>query len=346
MIPFKNKPQYMKLAFTLCSINYLSQAKTLFNSLTASNPDWKFVIGLVDKNAEQADISFLNCDIVYVEELNIHGFDDMVKSYSIVELVTSVKPFYFTHLFNINPSTSKIAYFDPDILVLGPLADLEAKLDEYDIVLTPHLTTAIDDALLPTEKHIMNTGVYNLGFLAVRRSENSLQMLEWWGKKLRYECLLDLTRGLFVDQLWMNLVPAYFDKVLIDKHPGYNMAHWNLHERKLSLNNGAYEVNGEPLYFYHFSHYNPSKPDAIASFHTRFNFETRPDIADLYETYRKSLVENHYFYLIKTKCFYMKNESRKKFKRNASAFFRNNTPLGLKIKLKPVISRLMPNSTL
>ena len=330
----------MKIAFTLCSINYLGQAKTLFDTMQKSNPDWKFIIGLVDKNADQADISFLNCDVLYVEELNIEGFDEMVKSYSIVELVTSVKPFYFTHLFKANPDTQKVVYFDPDIMVFGSLKDLETKLELNDIILTPHLTTPIEDELQPTEKHLFNTGVFNLGFLALSRSDNTQSMLNWWGNKLRYECILDLSRGLFVDQLWMNLVPAYFQKVLIDKHPGYNMAHWNLHERRLTEKDGVYEVNGLPLYFYHFSHYNPSKPQELASFHTRYNFQSRPEMLNFYEEYRKLLVENHFFYLKKIKCFYMKNESRKKLKKSAYAFFRNNLPLGLKIKLKPVLDML------
>ena len=38
----------MILAFTICSVNYLAQARTLGDSLRQTNPDWHFVIGLVD----------------------------------------------------------------------------------------------------------------------------------------------------------------------------------------------------------------------------------------------------------------------------------------------------------
>jgi hypothetical protein len=38
-----------KFAFTICSINYLAQAKVLADSLKKTNPDYEFVIGLCDK---------------------------------------------------------------------------------------------------------------------------------------------------------------------------------------------------------------------------------------------------------------------------------------------------------
>ena len=43
----KNNNQ--KIAFTICSINYLAQAIALGNSLTSQNADYDFKIGLVDK---------------------------------------------------------------------------------------------------------------------------------------------------------------------------------------------------------------------------------------------------------------------------------------------------------
>jgi hypothetical protein len=323
----------MNVAFTLCSINYLAQAKTLLDTMRKTNPSWHFIVGLVDKNINNVDISFLDCEILEVEKVDIDGFEWMVNNYSIVEFITAVKPFYFTYILKNRPDVDKVIYFDPDIMVFQPLTDLETKLDANDIVLTPHFTTPIEDSLQPTEKHVFNTGVFNLGFLAVKRSPNTIAMLRWWENKLRTECILDLTRGYFVDQLWMNLVPTFFDKVLIDKYPGYNMAHWNLHERSLVQTPEGYTVNGVPLVFYHFSHYNPAKPAEIATFHTRYSFDTRADMKVLFDVYRASLLKNNFFELKKNPCYYMRNEGKKKLKKSFTAFFRKNTPLSLKIKL-------------
>jgi hypothetical protein len=183
----------------------------------------------------------------------------------------------------------------------------------------------------------MQTGVYNLGFIAVKRSHNSLTMLKWWETKLRHECIVDLTRGLFVDQLWANLIPAYFDKVLIDKYPGYNMAHWNLHERSLSNTKNGYMVNNVPLIFYHFSHYSPTRPEEIAAFHTRFDFNTRPDLVEIYQFYKEALLKAKYLELKKIRCHYMLNEDRKKRKKAIENFMRQALPMGLKSKIKKLV---------
>ena len=39
----------MKIGFTICSNNYLAQAKILQTSFLVHNPDYKFFIGLVDQ---------------------------------------------------------------------------------------------------------------------------------------------------------------------------------------------------------------------------------------------------------------------------------------------------------
>jgi len=323
----------MKIAFTLCSINYLAQAKTLADSIKKSNPGWHFIIGLVDRNVANIDLSFLDCEILYVDHIGIEGFQQMVNVYSIVELITAVKPFYFIWILENYSNCDKVIYFDPDIMVFGSLTDIETKLDSNDIILTPHFTRPIEDKLLPTEKHVFNTGVFNLGFLAVKRSGNTIQMLTWWAEKLRTECILDLTRGYFVDQLWMTLAPAYFDNVLIDKYPGYNMAHWNLHERVLTDTSNGYLVNGLPLVFYHFSHFNPRKPSQIAAYHTRFSFDSRPDLIPIFKCYADNLLKNKYDELKKVPCYYMRNERKKQLKKQLQSFLRRNIPLGIKLKL-------------
>ncbi len=327
------------IAFTLCSINYLAQAKTLFESIKQTNADWKFIIGLVDKNDKNTDLSFLECEVIEVEQLAIPGFDKMVKQYTIVELLTSAKPFYFEWLFNKYADAEVVVYFDPDIMIFQPLTKLENSLKQFDIMLTPHYTTPINDTCLPTELHVMQTGIFNLGFIAVKRSANSFNMLAWWQSRLKDQCLIDLSRGLFVDQLWANLIPAYFNKVLIEKYPGYNMAHWNLHERRLEKINGEWFVNGQPLIFYHFSHYSPAHPEAIAGHHNRYNFVTRPDLVEIYEVYKESLIRYHYFDLKKIPCFYLNDEKKKKRKREIETFMRMALPDKLKGRIKSLLGK-------
>jgi hypothetical protein len=324
----------MHIAFTLCSINYFAQAKTLGDSLLKHNPDHRFIIGMVDKNHTNVDLSFLGgLEVLDVEKVGITGFAEMCATYSIVELVTAVKPFYLDYLFRTFPEAESVTYFDPDIKVFRPLSHLTQSFDTFDVVLTPQITQPMPDALTPTEKHVMNTGTFNLGFVGMKRGPAADQLNTWWMSKLRHECLNDLPRGYFVDQLWMNLAPAYVDRLLIEKHPGYNMAHWNFHERTLERKDGAYFVNGQPLIFFHFSHFSPKQASRIASQHTRFTFETRPDLLPIYEEYANDLTANRYLDLIATPCFYLQNERQKRARRLVSGWLRQNVPLGAKLWL-------------
>jgi len=66
----------MHIVFTLCSINYLAQAKTLGDSVLRHNPGSRFIIGLIDKNHTGLDLSFLgNLELLEVEKVGIHVDD-------------------------------------------------------------------------------------------------------------------------------------------------------------------------------------------------------------------------------------------------------------------------------
>mgnify|MGYP000627320296 FL=1 len=153
----------MTLAFTLCSINYLAQAQTLGQSLQKTNPDVEFVIGLVDK----LDKVTLDSDkippfqLLEIDKINMDCLDEMCKIYDITELNTAVKPFYFDYFLKNRTEVKNIIYFDPDIIVFESLKPLKDNLDNYSIVLTPHVTSPINDKFDTREIDHLNTGLYN-----------------------------------------------------------------------------------------------------------------------------------------------------------------------------------------
>lgn len=299
----------MKIAFTICSINYLSQAKTLGDSLLKHNPDYNFFIGLTDKLDEASiDHSELPAyPLVEVQQLDIEGFSDMFDRYNITELNTAVKPFFLAYFYEKYYKASTVSYFDPDIEVFQPLTDLDENLQKYSLVLTPHTLSPYPDGLNPKERDLLNTGVFNLGFIGTSRSETTAKFLTWWQQKLRYECYIDLENGMFVDQLWVNFAPIYWENVLIFRHLGYNMAYWNLHERNLNQKENQYFVNEkEPLVFFHYSGYNPTKPEAISKYQNRYQFSERPDIVQLFDNYAANLKANKFEFFQQFRCAYMK----------------------------------------
>ena len=285
----------MITVFTLCSANYLAHAKTLGDSLRQHNPDYHFVIGLVDRVPADIPELWRPHELVPVDDVGIDGLVDMIERYDVVELNTAVKPFYIDYLYRRDPSVEAVIYLDPDILVHTSLAPLADTLRSHSLVVTPHSCTYDDsDTAIYYEQGMLQSGVYNLGFLATRRSENTSALLQWWQHRLKEHCYYAPGTGIFVDQLWMTLATLYFD-VYVEKNPGYNMCYWNHFERTLSHAEGRYIVNGvHDLVFYHFSSYSADRPDRVtarAKSRTA-SFAERPDLKPIYDDYRRRLIAN------------------------------------------------------
>ena len=285
----------MTIAFTLCSNNYLAQAKVLSESFKKHHPNIEFVIGLVDTCHPEVDYtSFSQVEILPVSNLNIPNFNELERKYNIIELNTSVKPYYFSYFFK-NRNAEKIIYLDPDTVVFSPLTEALELLNNHNIILTPQNCQPIDDGESPSDIHLLGTGVFNLGFIALSFYQNVEGFLNWWTERLFKYGFADERNNMFFDQVWINLVPVFFDNYYILKHPGYNMSPSNLHGRKISPDaNMQWEVNKTyPLRFYHFSGFRYTVPDLICSYSKRFTFKSRPELLPLYSMYTKLLLKHN-----------------------------------------------------
>ena len=280
-------------ACTIISRNYAAYAKTLEESLRHTNPEIDFHVLVVDVRDEDFARRLNFTNLVWVEDLNIPNFRAMAFQFDILELNTDVKPFMLQRLAT---EYEYFYYLDPDIHVYGSLAGLTRRLDGNTAIITPHITSPIDDDKKPAEVDFLKAGMYNLGFFGARACEESQRLLRWWGQRCSTLGFNDPRQGLFVDQRLIDFAPALFGGVVIERSPVYNAAYWNLHERRLSGGSSSPLVNGIPLVFFHFSGLSvdpPSEPRLeISKYQNRFDFASRPDVAPLFEHYRAKLIEH------------------------------------------------------
>jgi glycosyltransferase involved in cell wall biosynthesis len=236
--------------FTIVSRNYLHYARTLMDSLETHAPGAHRLVGLCD-DPDGIDIASENFSVLPMKELSIPDIDKFIFRYTILELNTAIKPHIISHLFQ--QGYSKVIYFDPDIRVYRSLSGMLELLDDHQMLLTPHLTGPLDDEKLPSELNILVSGTYNLGYIGLRNTPDMQQFAHWWEDKLHTDCVVDLERGLFVDQKWVDLAPGMYPGVYINRNPGWNTAYWNLKHRQVDADGDSYTVNGQPLVFFHFS---------------------------------------------------------------------------------------------
>lgn len=278
-------------AFTICSNNYLPKARVLASSLKAGSAAAVCLV-VADEPSPAIDYGSLGFDeVIFPEALPIPDLQWMKEHYDIIEFNTALKPFAFQHLMakGLGP---ELYYFDPDIKVYQPLEAFSAAWAGASVVLTPHVLSPLPfDGLFPGENLFLNHGSFNLGFIGLRNNDTGRQLVQWWAERMAQHCIIDLRDGYFVDQIWCNLVPLYWPgQTAVCRHTGWNAAYWNLHERQLSVEAGGFRVNGEPLFFYHFSSFD-SKLENLSPVpdQARYSFTSRPDMLPLYEDYKKDV---------------------------------------------------------
>ena len=277
-------------ACTIVSNNYLALAQVFAASYKRLHPGAEVYVCIADRPDPAVHYSRLPFVPVFAAELGIPTFENFAFRYDILELNTAVKPYLLTHL-REKYGLDRVFYFDPDILVLDSVAPLERLLDAHPAVLIPHITRGLDDGFLPPERMILMAGVYNLGFLGLRLDETTAGFLSWWQDRLYRFCLNDIHNGVFVDQSWMDLAPAFLDDVAIVRDPAYNVAYWNLPQRRTAWDGERLTAEGRPIGFFHFSGIDFDNLEPISKHQNRISLTSRPELRPLFERYRNQVHE-------------------------------------------------------
>lgn len=278
----------MKVIFTVCTFNHIARAFSLADSVKQHCPDTRFIIGIIGNMDREIESGY---DVVCAGEIGIPFLDEMYRKYSPLELNSALKPYFADFIFRKFEDTSQLIFLDSDILLFSDLQPVYDCLEQSSIVLTPHSLSTVEGTDFD-DRIFLRSGIYNAGFFGLNRDQYALAFLSWWMRKLRNQCFFDSKRGMFAEQLWLNLVPLYFEKVSVLRHPGCNVSYWNLHERLISYKEGAYYVNESlPLIFYHFSGaaIDCFEKNSVSEHQKRYTFTNRPDIEPLFRLYINSL---------------------------------------------------------
>ncbi len=283
----------MNAVLTICSINYLAKAVSLAMSVLRTSPNTDVVMLIVDRKIESVEVQLLQLlqertRILWVEDLPIDNLPSHAFAFDVIEFNTNVKPDAILFAFQ-KLKYSKVMYLDPDVYVYSDLQVVFDELEQASMVLTPHyIQPVIEDS--PNDIDLLKFGPYNLGFVAVKRTDGTERFLRWWGDRCLQWGYYDPTVGLAVDQKWMSLAHCFLDNVLVLKHLGCNLAFWNLHERRLAQTNNVWMINNSyPLVFVHYSSFDPAVEGHIANKQSRFKPGDRPDFAAVAKEYRESL---------------------------------------------------------
>lgn len=229
----------------------LMMAMSVRNRVQAS----KLVLCLIEEDSnETANHSGAFDEIVLAKNLPIPDFKCFMFRHTEKEAHAAVKGALFHYVLHAYPGESIFVYLDPNMLVEGPLKELEQVLSKHPLVLLPHSYTpeSNDSIVKHTELLYMKYGSFQPGMIGINRSKLAEEFVKWYCKRLFESCYDSLPHGLYLDQKWLNLAYLFFSPALL-KHPGYGVAEWNIGSRQLTEQYGEYTVDHEPLQLVNFS---------------------------------------------------------------------------------------------
>jgi hypothetical protein len=252
--------------YTSIAFNYIDKALAWAESVFTIDKNAHIFIGIIDyrwaDNRELARLMTITSSfnikenyLVFIDSLDgVQDIDEFAYKFDVVEACTAVKPIIAKQLFE---KYDAVVYLDPDVIMYSAIPFLDDN--EWDILLTPHIISPPDARSTISERMFMNFGIYNLGFFAIRKNNQTQMFLKWWGEFCNQYGDNATHVGLFVDQKPLDFAPAFLDRIKIIRHPGCNVAWWNLYcdNRVLSVSKEKFKVkhlnDSHDLIFYHFS---------------------------------------------------------------------------------------------
>jgi len=154
----------------------------------------------------------------------------------------------------------QVIHVGADVYFTGDIREwLDAQPLTVSCFLSPHILRPNPDRCIYS---YLRTGVFNSDFQVYRAGHASVKsFLSFMFESLTRESVADIRAGKFFDQRLLDLAPVFIKKMKVIRHPGINVAYYNLHERSVEkIKKGKYVVNDNwPLYCFQFTGYDPKE---------------------------------------------------------------------------------------
>lgn len=233
---------------TIASFEYKPMVDLLVESFFKFHPKNKFIIFSGDlydlKSVNESD--YLECRRLHIES----DSESKRLSYS------KIKPLVLKTL--MEEGWQSIIFLDPDSLVMSSLDEIIDVVSNNSLTLTPHILKLVEENTIENfDKILLNSGMYNAGFIGLSKSEETIDFLKWWESRILERGIIYPNSGLHFDQRWLDLAPGFFKKICIIRDPGLNVGYFNIARRRIEIENGEYFINDSKLKLIHFSGFYP-----------------------------------------------------------------------------------------
>ncbi len=278
-------------ACTIVDKRHLPLARVLARSFLEHHPDVPFFTLLADEPAGAIDPDREPGRMIMWSSLPAPWRDRLPMRHPQPELSYAATALLLAHLFD--SGFRRVVFLKQETLVLGPIDALFEALERHSLVLTPHLLDPLDgDDAVARELNVLQSGVFNGGVVGVSARAPGRHFVEWWRDRSAVECRHAIGEGLHYEQRWLDFGPVFVDDCLILRDPAYNVGHWNLPERRITVADGEVRVDGAPCRIFRFSGYSPDAPEAVTRYSSRLAPGSIGEAWSVFERYRTAVEQS------------------------------------------------------
>jgi hypothetical protein len=245
----------MNIYTTYFDSNYFVRGVTVIESLILHTPGpYRIcVIALDDDCARNLPRYFselpadVTLSVTRLSELE-ERYPDLASvkdSRSRTEYIFTLTPFVCLNALLQTEKGEFATYFDADMLFFADANLALAEVGRHDAAITDHRFPEYN-------RHLERYGKYNVGWMAFRNSENSLNLLNQYRQQCLDYCGLEPTEIAFGDQKYLDSWPGSTFNVKAVDHVGINTAPWNAMNYIYSGQPASPYVDAKPLIIFHF----------------------------------------------------------------------------------------------
>ncbi len=230
--------------------NYLSRGLALYHSLQRHAPGSRLWVLCLSDACYRALAALDLANLVPRRLVDFEVADPDVASTrpnrSLIEYYFTCSPAWKLYVLNNEPDAEWVTYLDSDLFFFDSPEPIYAELKDAAFGIIPHHFTRRLAAL-------RRFGIYNVGWVSVRRCDQGIAALRWWRERCIEWCHDFVDGDRFADQRYLDRLPGLFPEVRVIEHLGANLAPWNFADLRLEWRDEAVLIEGRyPLLFFHF----------------------------------------------------------------------------------------------
>jgi len=217
---------------------YLLKFLALRESLETYCRPYSLFILVLDQCSEKTLSKLANIEVVNLSKIETNQAKSRKDKLPANDYVWLLKTFWIRYLLE-EVGLPHLLYLDADSLFFASPEGLYQQLSRTDLAITPHRFS-------PRFKQYERNGLYNAGFIWMRRSKKTLACVkEWTATALAHKY------GHLTEQKCLDDWPKKYGAQTIE-HLGANLAPWNQGRYTYSRRSREIFVEDDKLIWYHF----------------------------------------------------------------------------------------------